>query len=248
MFYDPGTSQRPQQGSSIFMRAAWRRLINITYAVDPALLLPHLPDGLEPDLVDGKAFVGLVPFSFEEVSLNGWKVPFHGKFPEVNLRFYVRSAEGRGVVFIQECAPKAAVVWLARKKYNESYVRMPMKETVIQKTSSLLVRHELWCGGKKHLVEAEADLTAEIPENGTPGHYFKELELGFGRGHDGLTRIYRIEHPPWEVFRLNRLELALDFGCVFGKKWAFLAEEKPIHAALVKGSPVKVRDIERFRY
>ncbi|TND10660.1 MAG: hypothetical protein FD123_302 [Bacteroidetes bacterium] len=237
---------KEQVQSRVFMRAAWRRLINITYAIDPNLLAPHLPKGVSPDVVDGSAFVSLVPFSFEDVSLWGWRIPFHGKFAEMNLRFYVKSREGRGVVFLQECAPKAAVVWMARRKYNESYVRFPLEETVIQKTNSIVVRHELICKGIKHTVEAESALNSYVPDPGCMDDYFKELELGFGTGKDGVTRIYRIKHPPWEIFPLLRMKIDLDFGQVFGKKWAFLAKERPINMALVKGSPVSVLDIERF--
>ena len=51
----------------------------------------------------------------------GIPLPFHRNFEEVNLRFYVRSVEKRGVVFVQELVPKRAVAFLANALYNEHY-------------------------------------------------------------------------------------------------------------------------------
>jgi hypothetical protein len=53
--------------------------------------------------------------------LLGIPLPFHRNFEEVNLRFYVRSGEKRGVVFVQELVPKRAVAFLANALYNEHY-------------------------------------------------------------------------------------------------------------------------------
>lgn len=230
----------------LFMTAEWLRLINITYAVDPALLLPHLPAGLELDCIGGRAFIGLVPFSFEKVRVRGFAIPLHTCFPEMNLRFYVKHASGRGVVFIRECVPKAAVAWLAKKKYNEPYIKTPMKEITAMTTSGLLVRHELMRHGQRYTVEAETEGAAFLPAESSYDHYFKELMLGFGKGHDGKTKRYRVEHPAWDVFRLRRLSISLDFGEVFGKKWAFLGKETPINSVLVKGSAVRIFDIENL--
>ena len=44
-----------------FLTAGWTNLINITYAVPPEMLFPYLPKGVEPDIINGKAFVSLVP-------------------------------------------------------------------------------------------------------------------------------------------------------------------------------------------
>ena len=43
-----------------FLKANWENLINISYAVNPDVLKPWLPNGLELDMQNGKAFVSLV--------------------------------------------------------------------------------------------------------------------------------------------------------------------------------------------
>src|SRR6185503_15477980 len=76
-----------------FLTADWRDLVMLSYTIDPAVLAARVPAG---------------------TPLRGVRVPGHADFDEVNQRFYVRRelAAGevrRGVVFVQEQVPRAAV-------------------------------------------------------------------------------------------------------------------------------------------
>jgi hypothetical protein len=116
---------------SRFLTAEWRSLVMINYEIDPSLLAPLVPTGTELDLWQGKAIVSMVGFLFLGTRLLGISVPFHRNFEEVNLRFYVRRRIGeewrRGVTFIRELVPRAAIAWMARLIYNEPYVNVPMR-------------------------------------------------------------------------------------------------------------------------
>ncbi len=112
--------------SFTFLTAQWRKLIMAQYEVAPDLLRPRLPPGLELDLYLGRCFVSLVGFLFDHVRLLGLPIPFHTQFEEVNLRFYVRrpmpdGSYRRGVVFLSEIVPKAAITAVARSLYGEAY-------------------------------------------------------------------------------------------------------------------------------
>jgi uncharacterized protein YqjF (DUF2071 family) len=48
------------------------------------------PAGTEPDLFDGEAYLSVVGFMFRDARLFGLAAPAHGRFEEVNLRYYVR--------------------------------------------------------------------------------------------------------------------------------------------------------------
>ena len=85
-----------------FLTADWRHLINLTYPVAREHLLPHVPAGLELDLWQERPHVSLVAFEFLRTKIHGVKIPLHVNFPEINLRFYVRRGERRGVVFLRE--------------------------------------------------------------------------------------------------------------------------------------------------
>ena len=115
-----------------FLTASWRKLIMAQYEVSPAVLRSRLPTGLELDLYHGRCFVSLVGFLFDRVRLLGLPPPFHTRFAEVNLRFYVCRAmpDGswrRGVVFVSEIVPKPAIVLLARSLYGEAYTTAPVR-------------------------------------------------------------------------------------------------------------------------
>ena len=98
------------------------------YAVNPNVLKPFLPKGVELDLFENNAYVSLVGFMFKKTSLFNIPIPLLGTFEEINLRFYVKRVEvdnvKRGVVFINETVPYKIVAWLANKLYKEHYIQV----------------------------------------------------------------------------------------------------------------------------
>ena len=114
-----------------FLKAHWQNLIMANYEIDPSILLPYLPKGLELDYFNGKTYVSLVGFLFKNTSLFSIPIPFWGTFEEVNLRFYVIRKEKntikRGVVFINETVPNKIVAWVANRLYKEHYIGIPTR-------------------------------------------------------------------------------------------------------------------------
>ncbi len=86
------------------MTQQWRDLLFAHWAFDPdvvrTLLPTHLSDlGVELDLFDGKAFIGLVPFRMCNLRLRGLPaIPSTANFAEINVRTYV-TVEGRPAVW-----------------------------------------------------------------------------------------------------------------------------------------------------
>lgn len=77
----------------------WRDLIFLHYRVAPEVLAPRVPGGLSLDLRDGAAWVSIVAFDM----LAGFPLTPRAlalATPEVNVRTYVRSADGPGVYFL----------------------------------------------------------------------------------------------------------------------------------------------------
>ena len=58
-----------------FLSARWENLIMANYAVDPKVLLPYLPKGVELDMYNNKAYVSLVGFMFKKTSLFQIPIP-----------------------------------------------------------------------------------------------------------------------------------------------------------------------------
>src|SRR6185369_1491690 len=103
--------------------------------------MPYVPARTELDVWNGRHLVSVVGFQFLRTRVLGIPIPFHRNFEEVNLRFYVRRKvdDGwrRGVVFIKEIVPRAAIAFMARKLYNEPYIALPMAHRIETESGSL---------------------------------------------------------------------------------------------------------------
>lgn len=112
----PFTIDRP------VMRQRWERLTFLHWQVDPGDVQRLLPPGLTPDLHDGIAWVGLVPFFMHVATPGGREVPWVSRFCETNVRTYVRDEQGRqGIWFLSLDAARFGAVAVARTTYRLPY-------------------------------------------------------------------------------------------------------------------------------
>ena len=107
----------------------------LNYEIPSAVLEPLVPKHTVLDLFEGRALASMVGFRFLNTRVLGVPVPFHRDFDEVNLRFYVKrpmpdGSTRRGVVFVRELVPRAAIAYTARLLYNEPYSALPMHSRV----------------------------------------------------------------------------------------------------------------------
>lgn len=226
---------------NVFLSAEWRNLINLTYEVEPDLLEEYLPKGIELDTaLNGKAHVSLVAFDFLNTRVKGLSIPWHINFPEINLRFYVRYQGQVGVVFIREYVPKHCIAWVANRIYNEPYQAIPMRSVVTKADFEMTALHTFRKKGRDFSIAASGGAESIIPGHESTEHYFKEHTWGFGTAHSGKTMCYRVEHPVWRVYPFKDFKLHVDFGFLYGSKWAFLNEATPTYKVFAEGSAVKV--------
>jgi len=223
-----------------FLTARWSNLGLVTYAVDPALLADLLPPGCVPDLIDGAARVSLVAFDFRDARVFGLRWPGHVNFPEVNLRYYVRHGDERGVAFVGELVPRRAIAAIARRVYNEPYAAVPMTSRTREDDATVTIEHELTVGGRPQRIVVAGRKPPVTPEAGADAHWLKEHRWGFGRTRGGRLLSYEVVHPTWAVYPDATAELAFDFGRAYGERWAFLAGERPASVLLAAGSAVSV--------
>ena len=223
-----------------FLTARWTNLVNLTYAVDPNLLEPHVPDGCTLDVHNGDAFASLVAFDFLETKVFGIGWPGFRDFPELNLRFYVKRGDQRGVVFIKEFVPQKLVARMANAFYNEPYHAAKMDSTSTSDDVSHRFELGITLDGQRHSIRAQGTFPTYTPPRDTLAHYFKEHKWGFGRDHKGKTLAYAVEHPEWEIWDLQSWSLDLDPAALYGKEWGFMANQKPFSALFAVGSRVSV--------
>jgi len=223
-----------------FLTARWQDLVLITYALEPAFAQSFLPAGCVPDTVGGAARCSLVAFEFLSAKVRGIRWPYHADFPEVNLRFYVTRDGERGVSFFREFVPRRAIALVAKWIYNEPYVAIPMHRHRIAEAGHLKVEHNLKVAGQWQRISVTAAGPAMVPELDPEADWIKEHRWGFGQTRAARPLAYEVVHPTWAIYSGVSLSLKFDFGHVYGPKWAFLNEAKPISTILAAGSDVEV--------
>lgn len=98
------------------MRQIWHDLLFAHWPVDPEILRPLVPAQLRLDTLEGKCWLGLAPFRMSGIRARGLPaLPGLSRFPELNLRTYVRLDNQPGVFFFSLDAASRAAVWAARK-------------------------------------------------------------------------------------------------------------------------------------
>ncbi|HTD54139.1 MAG TPA: DUF2071 domain-containing protein, partial [Silvibacterium sp.] len=113
------TSHRPWPlpNAQWIMIQRWNDLLFAHWPVPPAQIAPLLPANLTLDTFDGAAWVGIVPFWMDQIRMHRWpEIPGANRFPELNLRTYVREAHSNlaGVYFFSLDAANPLAVAGAR--------------------------------------------------------------------------------------------------------------------------------------
>ena len=105
------------------MLQSWRWLTFLHWRYEPTLIRGRLPKGLELDIFDGVAWIGLTPFVLENLRLPLLPaLPWISRFPETNLRTYVRGPDGEpGIWFFSLDAARLLAVVAARFTYGLPY-------------------------------------------------------------------------------------------------------------------------------
>jgi uncharacterized protein len=105
------------------MGQTWESLVFVHWRVGADELRPLIPAGLEIEEFDGSAWLGIVPFRLTGLRARGM-VPLPGlsAFNELNVRTYVRAADGKpGVWFFSLEATSRLAVRAARRQYRLPY-------------------------------------------------------------------------------------------------------------------------------
>ena len=106
------------------MGQTWERLAFLHWPVDPDSLADLLPPGIEPDVFDGSAWIGVTPFEVHSFRLRlTLPIPLISTFPEVNVRTYVTSEGKPGIWFLSLDTSNRLAVHAARLAYRLPYHR-----------------------------------------------------------------------------------------------------------------------------
>jgi uncharacterized protein YqjF (DUF2071 family) len=245
------TATTTQPKTSVFLTAGWHNLAMLNFIIDPPVLEPYLPAGMELDCWQGQTFVSVVGFQFVDTKVLGIPLPFHRRFEEVNLRFYVvrptPAGPRRGVVFIREIAPKWLVSLVASWFYNEKYVTMPLRHCVELpgENAAGFIEYEWSRANRWNGLSARINGPAQLPLAGSEEEFITEHYWGYTKQPDGGTMEYEVEHPPWRVWTASSARYDCDVEAIYGKQFVPYLRE-PTSAFVAEGSPIIVRRGQRL--
>jgi uncharacterized protein len=227
-----------------FLTAEWNNLIMANYIIDPVILKPYLPNKTELDFYNGKCYISLIGFMFENTKLLGIKIPFHINFEEVNLRFYVRYNDNgvwkRGAVFIKEIVPKPAISIIANALYHEKYTTKRMKHFFTKNESEINLGYHWKHKGKWNKLEATTATEALPMLPGSEEEFIAEHYWGYSKYNDRTTYEYAVQHPPWKVHKVNSYLVDCDFKGLYGEQFSFLQDLKPNSVFMAEGSAISI--------
>ncbi|MGH9738691.1 MAG: YqjF family protein [Candidatus Acidiferrales bacterium] len=226
-----------------FLTAEWRRLVMLNYEVDASLLTKRVPRGVDLDSWQGRTYVSLIGFLFLNTRVRGFLIPFHRNFEEVNLRFYVRRGDRRGVVFIREIVPRRAVAWVANTVYGENYVRLAMRHRVDAKGFEYSWRSR----GQWNRIIAEKFGTVRPIAPGSHEEFIAEHFWGYAPRSADATDEYRVEHPAWLVQAPDAARFEGSVVGVYPREFGFIDERPPNTAFVADGSTVAVFPAQRVQ-
>lgn len=227
-----------------FLSARWENLIMANYAVNPDVLKPYLPNGVELDFYNDKTYVSLVGFMFKKTSLFNIPIPFLGTFEEINLRFYVKRVEGnsikRGVVFINETVPYKAVAWLANKLYKEHYIAIPTKNEIAITNLSKNIKYEWKINNEWNHISVNTAAEKEQMLHGSIEEFIFEHYYGYTKINNQHSQEYKVNHPRWLVNKVKDYSIVCNITAMYGADFSFLNNHQPGSVIVAEGSPVTV--------
>jgi uncharacterized protein YqjF (DUF2071 family) len=195
---------------------SWRQVTFLHWPLAADVVAARLPPGLEPDLWEGQAWVSLTPFLVEGHRVSPLPaVPGLSRFPETNLRTYVRGPGGvDGLWFFSLEADSALTVvaaWAGTGvPYRWSAMGIETGETI---TYTARRRPPHQPHGHRIVVRPGAPVPGE--EVSERDHFL----TGRWRAYTtiaGLLAVVPVEHQPWPLHRAEVVEMEEDLFAAAG--------------------------------
>ena len=212
------------------MAQQWRDVAFLHWAVDPRAVARFFPPGVAPDVLDGRTYVGLVPFRMVGAGFGaGPAVPWAGTFLETNVRLYSVDDTGRrGIVFLSLDADRALVVAGARAAFGLPY-RWARMSFGADGDDRRYTTHLRW---PRRVTSRVTVRVGGVAPDG-PLERFLTARWGLHVAHVGRTWYVPNAHPTWPLRSAEVLEL--DDGLVAAAGLGDLARRPPDHVAYSDG-------------
>lgn len=197
---DPG-AECPVEVSRPAMYHRWDDVSFLHWRRPPAEVQKLVPAGVEVDVFDGSAWLSVLPFVLT-VRLAG--IPWTWRFPETNLRTYVRTPDGIPAIWFLSLDAAELRGVVAGRIYG-----LPYRWARMSVSGAGIVRHYRT---ERRRARVSMDLSVEVgePVSGDALDHFltaRWVLLAERRGRLGVTLA---QHDPWPLHRARVLSLSQD--------------------------------------
>jgi len=180
----------------------WRSLLFMHWPIPIDIIRPRVPARLELDLLEGTAYVGVVPFVMQGVRPRWWPNRLAFEFLETNVRTYVCHNGQPGVYFFSLDAASQLAVWTARRLWGLPYYRAQMH--IEQTGDEFHYRSRRHGSGARHEVRYRLDEMLGPSKLGTIEHFLLERYLLFLE-HQHSIYVGQVHHAPYPAQRAEVL-------------------------------------------
>lgn len=200
----------------VLMHQNWRHLLFLHWEIPAAELQAMLPSRLTVDTYEGKAYVGLIPFTLDGVRpVMTPPLPWISQFHEINVRTYVH-LDGRdpGVWFFSLDASSKLAVAAARAACKLPYFDAEMDfratddplPTIDFDSRRNDARGAMPANAHLRYQPAEGPVTPAAP--GTLEHFLIERYILYAEDEQRQLYRARVHHQPYPVQRADVLALS----------------------------------------
>jgi uncharacterized protein YqjF (DUF2071 family) len=168
-----------------------------------------VPPGLELDLFEREAWLGVIPFHMTNVAPRGTPaLPWMSAFPELNVRTYVHTGGKPGIYFFSLDAANPVAVTIARTLFRLPYYTASMEVASDDggiRYRSRRTAHDGPAAVFGALYRPTGDVFAATP--GSLEYFLTERYCLYTVDERFTLRRLEIHHPPW---LLRRAEAAIE--------------------------------------
>ena len=185
------------------MTQTWHDLLFAHWPVAVDHVRGLVPPGLELDLFEREAWLGVIPFHLTNVAPRGTPaLPWLSAYPELNVRTYVRAGGKPGIYFFSLDAANPVAVTIARTLFRLPYYTASMQvahdDGAIRYRSRRTTRHGPTAAFGA-LYRPVGDVFTAAP--GTLEYFLTERYCLYTVDEHFSLRRLEIHHPPWLVRR-----------------------------------------------
>ena len=192
-------------------RQQWLEFVALHWAYPPQAIQALLPPELVVETFDGQAWVSLTPLLMNDVAPIGLpSLPWISRFPEINLRTYVRGPDGdEGLWFFSLEAARLPFVLAARAMYGTPYVWASMSFEQPEEQVRRYQSRRCWPGSTGAVIDLTVEVDGVIPEAELSERdvFLTSRWRAYSLHPVAGLLVADVAHPPWPLHRARLVQL-----------------------------------------